>query len=358
VGELLVLRGHKDGVWAVVFSPDGRRIGSASYYHDRTVRLWDAETGRQLLVLRGHPTTISSLAFSPDGNRIASADSGSIRVWNVDTPAPDALVLHEALSLVRSRILRVRSEAELTDRIEADRTVNDHVRARAMELAHSFWQGRLRQEAEAVVHAAFGRLLIRSRVLESLRREPSLEPVLRDLAVELAASWPEGLTREAMKNHTMDIGARELNSTSWGVVAHPRGDPLAYRDALVLAEEACRITPEKSQSYPLYLNTLGLAQYRVGRHKEALATLTRSSLLNGGDEPADVAFLAMAQHQLGRRDAAQAALEKLRRACGAARRMTPRGAEAFEFLSEAEMLIDGHPSTLPDDVFAPTGPGR
>jgi hypothetical protein len=53
----------------------------------------------------------------------------------------------------------------------------------------------------------------------------------------------------------------------------------------------------------MILNTLGVAQCRMGRYEEALATLTKSEQLNRGrGDQADPAFLAMALHRLGRRE--------------------------------------------------------
>ena len=57
------LAGHSHGVRAALFSPDGRRIVTASY--DKTARIWDAETGRELAVLKGHEDVVWSAAFSP-----------------------------------------------------------------------------------------------------------------------------------------------------------------------------------------------------------------------------------------------------------------------------------------------------
>ncbi len=95
--ELLSLKGHTNTVWSVAWSPDGKRIVTGS--GDKTAKIWDAQKGQEVLSLKGHTDRVWSVAWSPDGKRIVTGSGdlfgrnpGEPKVWDADKG-------HEVLSL-------------------------------------------------------------------------------------------------------------------------------------------------------------------------------------------------------------------------------------------------------------------
>src|SRR5262249_46821555 len=127
------------------------------------------------------------------------------------------------------------------------------------------------------------------------------------------------------------------NRLAWQLVKLPGWAMSDYRKAVSYSEEACQLETQNKS----YLNTLGVAYYRVGSHEKALATLLRSDQLNQKEIkssiPADLAFLAMTHHCLGHVQEAHTYLQRLREQMKDSR--WTQDAEARDFLREAEALL-------------------
>ena len=76
--------GHTDRVLGAAVTPDGRRAVSAS--RDRTLRLWNLEGGQTIRMLEGHTDWVSAVAVTPDGRRAVSGSEGrTLRLWDLES---------------------------------------------------------------------------------------------------------------------------------------------------------------------------------------------------------------------------------------------------------------------------------
>ncbi len=106
--EIRILSGDGGYVFGVAYSPNGQQIASGSY--DKTVRLWDAQSGQLLHTLRGHTQEVTSVAYSPNGQQIASGSSDNA-VWLWDAESGQLLhTLHGHTSWVNSVVYSPNSQ--------------------------------------------------------------------------------------------------------------------------------------------------------------------------------------------------------------------------------------------------------
>ena len=78
------LIGHSDWIRAIAFSPDGKYLVSGS--NDRTVRLWDLQTGQLIRLFKGHKQRVKCIQISEDGKLIISGSADStVKIWELAT---------------------------------------------------------------------------------------------------------------------------------------------------------------------------------------------------------------------------------------------------------------------------------
>jgi tetratricopeptide (TPR) repeat protein len=300
----------------LAYHPEGRQLALAD--RNGRITVWDVSSGNEIVnsPSRGRdPNGIRAVAYSPDGKRLVAAGSSTVMFLDSHTgqemlvpPArqfgafgdiafsPDG----QQMAITNSRGILVWDARPLTPELRVEREALDLVRYLCNE-----------------------RLFLPEQVREAIRQDQTLSDAVRQKALVLA------------ERYCGDAGP--LNQRSWPVVVRPGYTDERYRLALRQAEAACRVEPDNCE----YLNTLGVALYRVGQYQKALETLTRSDQLAaeayGSSLPRDLAFAAMSYFQLDRREQAQVYLGRLRVS------LKDRNVRNVirALLREAESLIEG-----------------
>jgi tetratricopeptide (TPR) repeat protein len=168
------------------------------------------------------------------------------------------------------------------------------------------------------------------------------EPFIADLETALA--------RHPDQRRIRGMLAQYCNNFAWGLVTAP-GSTRNSQRALSLARRAIELTPKAA----IYLNTLGVAQYRAGQFTESIATLEKSLAAGMGESDAfDLFFLAMARYKLGEIARARADFDRAVQWRRDHPNLSQPGwsQELDAFQAEAEAVLAGPGAELPDEVFA------
>jgi WD40 repeat protein len=359
-----------DGKWAVTTTPAG-------------ILLWDARAGT--FVQNLWPSRNGQAGFSPCGRWLVASDGREYRGWRVeqwsqpiwaitrDTTAegtggpvafsPDGRLVTVRRSSVELQLVDVSSGLELVT-LQAPRhgrslrAVFNHDGTMVAETNHNFiaiWDLRRIRErlsdlgldwdqppyppAERKVLNEPLTIEIDYGTNEVARYFECRDPVYRRAHLswakkkhELALAQLHSVLRRC-PNHSL-----AANDLAWYYVAGPEAlrDPVA---AAPLAEKAVKLAPDRRE----YVNTLGVAYYRLGRFDDAISRLSQSAAMDQnhpGGTAFDFYFLAMSYHELGQPDHAREYMDRATSWCAAQEKLSPAWAEQLKsFHAEADALL-------------------
>jgi serine/threonine protein kinase/WD40 repeat protein/tetratricopeptide (TPR) repeat protein len=300
------------------FSADGQLLALDN--GNGIIRIVETNTGRDLARLQD-PNRDSpfDIAFSPDGAQLVSVsmDKKSIRIWDLAAIGWELnqLGLKWDMPIVAGLHVRAKQSGALEVKVisgDADEKSSQELDRLRLSLSRNPGNPDL-HEARARFHMEKGRM---QEALQDWNKVIDSRPNAECLAsrgecfsrlkkpVEASKDWRAALVSNPSGSQKADI----CNSLAWLYATGPK-ELRAAAEAVTLAERALRLDPGNWT----YQNTLGVANYRAGRFKEAIVSLEKS--LKGGAGQADafdLYFLALSQHRLGNSAKARACFDTAR----------------------------------------------
>ena len=209
--RLVALGAHAGWILYAEFSPDGRRVVTASA--DGTGRVWDAETGEPITPPLRHEDEVEMAVFSPDGKRVVTASHDHTgQIWDADDGVPVGPPLRHAAELSH---VAVSSDSARVVTASRDGT------AQLWDAKTGHPIGPRMQHGERVVMVTFspdGRWVatashdMTARVWDATNGEPVSPPLQHPARARHAAFSPNG---KLLATSASGGGARLWNTETW-----------------------------------------------------------------------------------------------------------------------------------------------
>jgi WD40 repeat protein len=167
------LRGHRDQVWNLAYSPDGRRLASGD--SSGKVLLWELASGQRRLLGR-LDNAVTCISYGPGGDRLAAGGTGGqVVVWPLNGGTPLVLRGHNSRILA----LAFSPDGEILASSAMDSTVRLWDRSgAAVRVLEGIWTG-----SDGLAYSPDGKLLATGGADGVLRlRDPRSGRVLRKIA--------------------------------------------------------------------------------------------------------------------------------------------------------------------------------
>jgi WD40 repeat protein len=297
----------------VSVSPDGRWVASSTW-HGLEIVVWDAKTGKRVKAWQHFRGLIGKVTFAMEGKWLITTIGPDYQLTETENWQPRRIIPKES-SFVGpvafsddGRILAIADTPHEVKLLDVD-TGREYA---TLSLPASLQLGIMRFSPDGsrlavLTEGGFLHLWDLQRIRQRLAAmkldwEPPLPPQADadapiHVEVDLGDLDPvrQSLARYRRALEANPNDANACNEVAWIYVTGP-ADLRKPEEALRLARNAVRLAPKEHN----YLNTLGVAHYRLGQWQEAEAALQDAVKVDSGKAIAwDMFFLAMCYQRLG-----------------------------------------------------------
>ena len=356
--------GPLDDCRSVAVSPDGEWLVTGSHTGTFGVQVWRIRDRAKVAEL---PLFVGTkVDFSPDGRWLMTTSS-PCRLWSVDTWREERLIAGEGFCFSPDSQIVVVVDANWVIRLVAIETGRTLARFESPDLCE-VTAANFSPDGSRLVITTNDGPAVHIWDLRAIRRKlakmgldwdapayseddpagssaPARPPLQVDLGplplsatVDARAYEPTIANLEAALARNPDSPrirsdlARRCNDYAW-MLANTTGSGRDPKRALTLALRSIELEPHQA----LYINTLGVVQYRVGQCALAVTTLDRSLAAgHGAPDSVDLLFQAMAHWRLGHNPQALACFRK---AVLSIEKNRESDQEIIQFRAEASALL-------------------